>query len=148
MKNIKIKIKEKEPSEDSILARKNFPAILDEYQLIKSSYTKITTIWGSAVGLAVLTAFAVNTTAEPKYVKQMTSINPDQELTCSSESDEKYKSSENTSETTLTAAGKNHATSHASINTIEKATQVQAAKFSMINQEEEQEQEDKKQKEK
>ncbi|MFT6717512.1 MAG: hypothetical protein ACJA0Q_002169 [Saprospiraceae bacterium] len=58
MNNIRIKIKDKEPSDESILARKKFSNVISEYKTIKSSYAKVASIWGATVGMTVFLAFA------------------------------------------------------------------------------------------
>ncbi|MFT6747249.1 MAG: hypothetical protein ACJAZ2_001597 [Glaciecola sp.] len=62
MNNIKIKIKDKEPSDESILARKNFSAVTDQYKTIKSSYAKVASLWGATIGMTVFLAFAATET--------------------------------------------------------------------------------------
>jgi hypothetical protein len=66
MNNIKIKIKDREPSDDSILARKNFLTVINEYKTIKSSYAKVASFWGATIGMTVFLAFAASETLETK----------------------------------------------------------------------------------
>ena len=66
MNDIKIKIKDKEPSDESILARKNFSAVNEQYKTIKSSYAKVASIWGATIGMTVFLAFAATETLGTK----------------------------------------------------------------------------------
>ena len=123
MKNIKIQIKGKEPSGDSILARKNFPAVINEYHIIRSSYAKITTIWGSAIGLAVLSALTFNSLQESEKVEQMTSLYTHQELPPISKDHQPLKSSEKNLKILLTKTERSHdaANTSTSINQVKPA---------------------------
>ena len=62
MNNINIKVKEKEPSDETILAKKNFSAVIDQHNVIKSSYAKVASLWGATIGMTVFLAFAVTET--------------------------------------------------------------------------------------
>lgn len=66
MTNIKIKLKEQGPSDESILARKNFPEVVKEYRFIKSSYAKVASLWGATIGMTVFLAFAATETIGTK----------------------------------------------------------------------------------
>ena len=66
MNNIKIKIKDKEPSDESILDRKNFSSVINEYKTIKSSYAKVASFWGATIGMTVFLAFAASETLGTK----------------------------------------------------------------------------------
>lgn len=57
MNEIKIKIKEQEPSDEQLLKRKDFNGSYKTYVEIKNSYARITALWGAAIGMAVFVGF-------------------------------------------------------------------------------------------
>lgn len=62
MNNIKIKVKKKEPSDESILTQKNFSTVIDQHNTIKRSYAKVASLWGATIGMTVFLTFAVTET--------------------------------------------------------------------------------------
>jgi len=66
MTDIKIKVKDKEPSDENITKRKDFSSVYDGYISIKSSYAKVASLWGATIGMTVFLAFAATETLGTK----------------------------------------------------------------------------------
>jgi hypothetical protein len=64
MDNINIKVKDKVPSDKSILTHKNFSSVIDQHNIIKSSYAKVASIWGATIGMTVFLVFAASETID------------------------------------------------------------------------------------
>jgi hypothetical protein len=66
MTDINIKIKDRELSDKDITKRNNFSTVYDGYVSIKSSYAKVASLWGAAIGMTIFLAFAATETLGTK----------------------------------------------------------------------------------